>query len=965
MLKLNVGLCAIVFVVFGAFVVSATPLLGGTKCTWGPSYWCSNLTNAKGCNAVRHCIQTVWEKQSVPVDNDSICQICKDMVQQARDQLRSNETMEELKEVFEGSCNLIPLKVVKKSCCKLADDFIPELVEALSSQMDPNQVCTVAGLCNNAEIDKILQSSYAAALDGTLEEKDVVVEPVKEKKEIATITSPKEYKLTCNNCNHIGTLITNKFNAVNRDEMLENILRLCGEMSSFSDACANIVITYFNDIYAKLKTNLNAEGICHLSAACVSKYHKHAEDPKEEVDTAVLASVIGDDIPCQLCEQLMNHLRDVLIANTTESEFKQVLEGLCRQTQGFKQECLSIVDQYYDVIYKTLVDKMDANGACFLIGVCPKGNFSEYKGEIRPLLPVVEPAQIKVTIRKLGANEPKFTQEQIHSMALPIDHLMGAANPGLLVENGELCTLCEYMLHFIQEALATPSTEDEIKREVNTVCNKLPTGIRGQCHNFIDMYGDAVIALLIQGLDPREVCPKMQMCPPNLENHDDMEVFDPAPVDSSDKPTCPFCLFAIKEAQEKIKEDKSKTNIKNVLDHLCVHLPNKLQAECIDFVQTYTNELVDMLITDFKPQEICVSLKLCTDNNTFLEDMGISLDDESSNEDENSSDSNEINNSEEMPIEIVFERNDETVSPNCWLCEEMIKNAEKKMKKHPTKADIEAALQQSCNKLRKKIQNKCHTYIDKYGDKIATLILKEMEPKMICRELGLCLWSEQEDLEIDEALKYDVVALPKRNVILTPSERFTALEPTGIIKEPPTCVLCEFVMAKLEVELKNKTTQEEIKHTIENICNHMPKTVAKSCDKFVDQYANAIITLIGTVPPKEICQKIQLCFANMDKVVNDEVIECGVCHGAVMTLSPYLKQHLDLANLSAQDMTTAACGSLPAKYYQICSEMMDIYGISMMHLFEKDDVEESHICAEIGKCFNHEESSLAFAKISA
>ena len=59
------------------------------------------------------------------------------MVAEARGQLESNETMEELKQVFEGSCDLIPLKVVKKECKRLADDFIPELVEALSSQMNP------------------------------------------------------------------------------------------------------------------------------------------------------------------------------------------------------------------------------------------------------------------------------------------------------------------------------------------------------------------------------------------------------------------------------------------------------------------------------------------------------------------------------------------------------------------------------------------------------------------------------------------------------------------------------------------------------------------------------------------------------------------------------------------------------------------------------------------------------------
>ena len=44
-------------------------------------------------------------------DNDDVCTICKNMVTEARDTLRSNDTQEELKEVFEGSCALIPIKV--------------------------------------------------------------------------------------------------------------------------------------------------------------------------------------------------------------------------------------------------------------------------------------------------------------------------------------------------------------------------------------------------------------------------------------------------------------------------------------------------------------------------------------------------------------------------------------------------------------------------------------------------------------------------------------------------------------------------------------------------------------------------------------------------------------------------------------------------------------------------------------
>lgn len=47
--------------------------------------------------------------------------------------------------MFEGSCNLIPVKIIAEECVKLADDFIPQLVETLSSEMNPQLVCATAG----------------------------------------------------------------------------------------------------------------------------------------------------------------------------------------------------------------------------------------------------------------------------------------------------------------------------------------------------------------------------------------------------------------------------------------------------------------------------------------------------------------------------------------------------------------------------------------------------------------------------------------------------------------------------------------------------------------------------------------------------------------------------------------------------------------------------------------------------
>lgn len=234
-----------------------------------------------------HCIQTVWEKQTYPEDHDSVCQICLDMVKQARDQLRSNETQDDLKAVFEGTCEFIRIKKIRHECDKLADDLVPELVEALSSQMNPQVVCSVSGLCNNAAIDKELAKHTT----------ELIVEK-------------KSSGLTCGQCNKISAIISTKFANTNRDQVLENMLSVCGQMSSLSDGCSAIVLSYFNEVYDHLKENLNSENICHMSGVCSAQFHIHEEEIEITPDSQIgFVQHENDDIPCDLCKQLIVHLR--------------------------------------------------------------------------------------------------------------------------------------------------------------------------------------------------------------------------------------------------------------------------------------------------------------------------------------------------------------------------------------------------------------------------------------------------------------------------------------------------------------------------------------------------------------------------------------------------------------------------------------------------------------------------------
>jgi saposin len=454
-------------------------------------------------------------------------------------------------------------------------------------------VCSTAGLCNNVAIDKMLEEYEA-----------------------------QKNQLSCSQCNNIGNVISHKFHTSNRDQVLDGFLGVCGRLSSFSDACSSLVLSYFNEIYQELSQNLNAENICHMSGSCSSKFHQH-EDDSSSVEIETLSNVgflknkqAGDDIPCELCEQLIKHLRDILVANTTELEFKTVLEGLCKQTKAFQQECVSLVDQYYPIIYETLVNNLDANGACFMIGVCPKGNNLPHIAPAAPMLPAEQKIQKR---KKLGENE-----KPINLMPLPIDQLMGLKMNRDLVDNGAQCTICQLFLHYIQEELSDAKNEDEIKEAVGRTCDKFPTSISGNCHNFVNLYGDALIALLVQEIDPRELCPQLKLCPSNVA---DVEVIAPGAMDVEinvkAKPTCPLCVLVVKEAEDYIKNAKTKESVKKALDKVCSRLPPKPQLQCTDFVETYYDELLEKLVSDFDPKNVCVELQLCPALNEDIFRVGI------------------------------------------------------------------------------------------------------------------------------------------------------------------------------------------------------------------------------------------------------------------------------------------------------------------------------------------------------
>ncbi len=67
---------------------------------------------------------------------------------------------------------------------------------------------------------------------------------------------------------------------------------------------------------------------------------------------------------------------DTWTSNTTEEEFKQVLDALCHKmkTQEKVDRCLHIVDDYYIPWFNYLAHELNPKVVCTMFGLCPGGD---------------------------------------------------------------------------------------------------------------------------------------------------------------------------------------------------------------------------------------------------------------------------------------------------------------------------------------------------------------------------------------------------------------------------------------------------------------------------------------------------------------------------------------------------------------------------------------------------------------
>ncbi|CAH0380939.1 unnamed protein product [Bemisia tabaci] len=803
-------------------------LVGADKCTWGPSFWCQNFSSAAGCQATRHCIQTVWEHQTYPTDHDDVCTICKKMVKEARDQLNSNETEEEIKQVFEGSCKLIYIKPIVKECIKIVDDFAPQLIDALSSQMDPNTVCSVAGLCNSARIDKLLE-----------ENKETEIKSPDLLHDLMTQDSQRQ---KCTNCVYVMNKVRNNLAETPESSFIKKLLSKCRDMGSFSDSCSTLVVTHAPSFYHYLQDKLNEEDACFLGGLCVGVKPNPLISAVEVLPKAVLRTdgeeFIEGDIACDMCVALVQHFKDNVSLNTTAQEFKKVLLGICRNMRSFNKDCQNLVEAHFEQIYDYLRNGLVPKEVCDDVGIC--------HGSVAPALQISEAAkaedinvhyinaQVKQPLNPmiigdvlLPANldlnlqdpDKKSSKPKIHSVPLEKDIIAGSLPVELYSphaftpKNQPLCTFCDYFLHFIQVEITDPSNEKHIKDLVKGSCKRMPNGLVDECQQFIDQFGDAVIAMLVHQIDPSQICPSLHVCPSEI---------------NVEGKSCPLCLLAVKSIEDKLENNKTEENIKVTLEALCSHLPGDVRKECDTFIIEYFDDLIDMLVADFTPQEVCTYLKLCTPPKLPGGDI-------TTNEIYDGSDFKSFK--ESMFNEISKPHRQLSSGEGCFFCT-LIMNA---LEQAASNRDVDEKLKQDmikvCQALPDPVGNSCKNWLRKYGDIIIDT-LNNFTPKEVCQKIQACT--------------------TLGGLLLTPEMHMNLAQP-----EPAPasndCPMCKRISAELKKMIDNSDGSITVDEALKSVCARLPLATAAHCKEVVQSYGPSFKNILMEDPNANICEATALC----------------------------------------------------------------------------------------------------------
>ncbi len=274
-------------------------------------------------------------------------------------------------------------------------------------------------------------------------------------KNVAFLTKPSLQ--TCGLCDYISTYVTAGY-------PIDNV---CTHFSTDDDVRQQ----------CEVLVHLYKPNICPQLPLCFD------ETPSEQPN--------ANPVECSLCKYVVTYVDTIIQNNRTEAAIEAALEKVCTiLPHALNSSCVQFVENYGPILVQLLEKYTTPDQVCVAIKAC--ANKTQ-----------------EVPLRK-SIFYPSFSFINLYISNL-VEQLR-PIKPKQEIPNSLQCTLCEFIINYVNKAIGNNRTVAAIDAALEKVCDILPSSVRPNCTSFVDKFGLVIAVLMIKNESAEQVCDFIKVC---------------------------------------------------------------------------------------------------------------------------------------------------------------------------------------------------------------------------------------------------------------------------------------------------------------------------------------------------------------------------------------------------------------------------------------------------------------------